>query len=503
MIIDFLNVKDQVSMDPCMKDEVDVNELLDKIWTSTEDIFYAEDHKTIDTACHLNSQMQQLIMKQLEAIDGQLKKHTELIDESKRIAQTETRMTGRLYIHRLYKDPVQYFDKDDLDVEPEAAVDNEEDEDEFDPLFNEDDEEEEEEEVDEEEEEDEEEKERGVDHDGCIASKAWLLTERRRLLEAIHSEAKRLLAYEYLKKNEVWRVWEIDKLAKHELEITSVDRLDWGRISSIYVRTRTPRECLIQWTTQEHPSINKKPWGKIETERLSQLVYELGDQWETIANRLGTNRTISQCFSHYMAAENSRIAKTKKWTQKEDKDLSDAVKQLGNCNWQQVAATLTDRTGQQCLQRWSKSISPAIKRRRWDSEEDKLLKQAVNIYGAGNWRKVQRLLPGRTDMQCRERYMNILTAVNKSKMTEEELHQLDQLVREHGSKWSFIASLLPGRTDNFVMKEYRRWQKEKALREKERKMCPLFAPRKRKKPMKEERVRAKVKPKKRPRKRVA
>ena len=33
---------------------------------------------------------------------------------------------------------------------------------------------------------------------------------------------------------------------------------------------------------------------------------------------------------------------------------------------------------------------------------------AVKAYGHGNWAKIQRHVPGRTDVQCRERWANVL-----------------------------------------------------------------------------------------------
>jgi hypothetical protein len=214
----------------------------------------------------------------------------------------------------------------------------------------------------------------------------------------------------------------------------------------------------MQWTTQEHPSINKKPWSRQESQRLSELVEEIGlfsGQWERIAEQLNTNRTISQCFSHYMAEKNHASAKQLKWTPQEDKQLTEAVKIFGNCNWQQVASLLSGRTGQQCLHRYIKSLHPNIKRSKWTVEEDDLLRRAVQLYGMGNWTKVRRLVPGRTDMQCRERWCNILhPSVNRAPLSDEESGRLMALVEEHGPKWSFLARLMPGRTDNHLRRHY-------------------------------------------------
>lgn len=179
---------------------------------------------------------------------------------------------------------------------------------------------------------------------------------------------------------------------------------------------------MIQWTTQDHPKINKKPWGKDESRRLAELVNQHGfeGQWEKIAVDLNTNRTASQCFSHYQAESNLSNAK-RKWTLEDDESLKEAVDLLGDRNWQQVASMVSGRTGQQCLQRWMKSINPAIRRSRWTLEEDDALRGAVGVYGVGNWTKVQRYTPGRTDMQCRERWMNVLDPSIKHEAFSEEV----------------------------------------------------------------------------------
>lgn len=146
-----------------------------------------------------------------------------------------------------------------------------------------------------------------------------------------------------------------------------------------------------------------------------------------------------------------------KWTDAENKILVEAVKRFGEKSWQQVASCLEGRTGQQCLHRWMKTLNPNIKRGKWTVAEDKQLSVAVNSYGSHNWVKVQQHVPGRTDVQCRERWVNILNPELRSgPWTSEEDKKLIDAVTKHGpGRWSQIATLLYPRTDNQC---WRRWK---------------------------------------------
>src|SRR3990167_2032479 len=141
-----------------------------------------------------------------------------------------------------------------------------------------------------------------------------------------------------------------------------------------------------------------------------------------------------------------------KWTAQEDNELKEAIKRFGVKNWQQVANCLIGRTGQQCLHRWQKTLKPNIKRGRWTPDEDKALTLAVKAYGSKSWIKVQQHVQGRTDVQCRERWVNILNPnLNVGAWTTEEDKKLDEAVQIYGmGKWSQIAQLLAPRTDNQV-----------------------------------------------------
>ncbi|CAK4086713.1 unnamed protein product [Aphanomyces euteiches] len=141
---------------------------------------------------------------------------------------------------------------------------------------------------------------------------------------------------------------------------------------------------------------------------------------------------------------------TKRWTKAQDAALKESVRIHGEKNWKAIAERVPGRNHAQCLQRWRKVLKPGLVKGHWSFEEDKILevlvKQSVN-----NWGQIAEQIPGRTPKQCRERWRNHLDpSINKGPYSEEE----DQLILSNqarlGNKWSQIAQMLPGRTEDSV-----------------------------------------------------
>lgn len=79
------------------------------------------------------------------------------------------------------------------------------------------------------------------------------------------------------------------------------------------------------------------------------------------------------------------------------------MKQYGGKNWKKIAECLKNRTGVQCLHRWQKVLNPNLVKGPWTPEEDKIIIELVNTYGAENWSMIASHLNGRIGKQCRER----------------------------------------------------------------------------------------------------
>lgn len=218
------------------------------------------------------------------------------------------------------------------------------------------------------------------------------------------------------------------------------------------------RHRSYRWLNCEDPLINHNPWTAIEDKNLLLLVQEKGiNNWFDIAVSLGTNRIPFQCLSRYQRSLNASMLKSE-WTKDEDAQLRAAVEVFGENDWQSVASALERRTGNQCSNRWKKSLHPTRERMgKWVADEDKRLKVAVMLFGPKNWNKIAQFVPGRTQAQCRERWVNSLDpSLNLDEWTEEEDSRLKAAIEEHGHCWAKVAACVPPRTDNQCR---RRWKK--------------------------------------------
>ncbi|CAN1265596.1 Myb-like protein L [Linum perenne] len=256
---------------------------------------------------------------------------------------------------------------------------------------------------------------------------------------------------------------ELDRRIKavSDLEITPeimkqfLPKVDWNELASRNLEGRSGPECQARWLNSACPLINNSRWTREEDKCLLKYIQSMGyHSWSEIASLLGTNRTPFQCLERFERSLNPRVLKSQ-WTKEEDAQLKAAVRKFGESDWQSVAATLRGRTGTQCSNRWLKSLR-VYGKGPWKAEEDKRLKLAVMFFGPKDWKKVASFVPGRKDVQCRERWHNACSpSLNRGAWTEEEDSLLKAAVDEHGHSWSKVSHHVPGRTDNDCMRRWR------------------------------------------------
>ena len=233
--------------------------------------------------------------------------------------------------------------------------------------------------------------------------------------------------------------------------------IDWNEVARIYVSGRSPWECKLQWENNEDPLLNSKPWSKAEDKKLLSIV-QAHDmvEWAAVTEELGTQRTPAQCAIRFQRSLNASILRSA-WTPEEDGQLQAAVEKFGEKDWQSVAACMEGRLGSQCMSRWTKVLHPDRHRRgRWLPEEDTRLKWAVSVYGPRGWKNIASHVPGRSDVQCRERWCNVLDpSVKIDEWSPEEDAKLEELVVKYGRhRWAAVGAEL-GRTDNQC---FRHWK---------------------------------------------
>lgn len=132
-----------------------------------------------------------------------------------------------------------------------------------------------------------------------------------------------------------------------------------------------------------------------------------------------------------------------------------SVKIYGKKNWKRVAEELNTRTPVQCLHRWTKILKPGLRKGTWTKEEDRKLLEWVRCEGPCKWSQCADYIKGRTGKQIRERWFNTLNPnVVKGNWSAKEDELIFKMFASVGSKWSKIAEVLPGRTENSIKNRF-------------------------------------------------
>ncbi|MQL89242.1 hypothetical protein Taro_021811 [Colocasia esculenta] len=107
-----------------------------------------------------------------------------------------------------------------------------------------------------------------------------------------------------------------------------------------------------------------------------------------------------------------------------------------------------------------------VKKGPWSAEEDRKLVDFILANGQCCWRAVPKLAGlRRCGKSCRLRWTNYLRPdLKRGVLTDEEEQLVIDLHAKLGNRWSKIASMLPGRTDNEIKNHWNTYIKKKLVK---------------------------------------
>jgi hypothetical protein len=191
------------------------------------------------------------------------------------------------------------------------------------------------------------------------------------------------------------------------------------RVDQDFRQTSTPSSTASPGPASPTPVSQKPPvytkWTEEEDELLRAAISMYGPhKWSLIAAHV-PNRTPMQCSTRWLGALNPTIHKGR-WTPEEDAALKEAVAEYINAldadgnpqpiPWNKIATRIPHRTGIQCQARWSEALDPRVRKGKWSSDEDDILKEGVKRFGRC-WIRIAEMINGRTQRQCRTRWVQI------------------------------------------------------------------------------------------------
>jgi hypothetical protein len=242
------------------------------------------------------------------------------------------------------------------------------------------------------------------------------------------------------------------------------DAIDWTEVCAVHLPRRDPDDAKARWKNCRDPRLEQSAFDEAEDDRLSRVAARFGARdWATIARALNDEnrrfeaakqksaatsesnessrvklRSATQCAGRYQAFLNPSLVRSV-WTEEEDAILRAHVAARGAGRWADAARALPGHTHQQALHRWTKVLCPGRRKGPWQAEEDEALRFAVAAHAAvaeaapeareaagslaattdnGSfvankktllpWSKIAAHVATRTDVQCRERWTNVL-----------------------------------------------------------------------------------------------
>lgn len=94
------------------------------------------------------------------------------------------------------------------------------------------------------------------------------------------------------------------------------------------------------------------------------------------------------------------------WTEEEDRRLGELILKHGVNKWSVVASEIASKSNKHCRRRWQARLNAVGNKGMWTQEEDAKLLEGHRLFG-NRWTDIAGLVPGRTDNAAKNRYMAI------------------------------------------------------------------------------------------------
>ena len=117
--------------------------------------------------------------------------------------------------------------------------------------------------------------------------------------------------------------------------------------------------------------------------------------------------------------------RTTVWTEAEDQQLRSLVGEYGTKKWAAIAETMGTKASKQCRRRWQNYLNAEVTKGGWSAHEDALLIEGHKKFG-NRWTEIAKMVRGRTDNAVKNRYM----AICKKRMRPPTAGTLDDMTNK-------------------------------------------------------------------------
>ncbi|XP_023634873.1 transcription factor MYB117 [Capsella rubella] len=151
-------------------------------------------------------------------------------------------------------------------------------------------------------------------------------------------------------------------------------------------------------------------------------------------NGVGANNASPLREMHQESTVQKKVIRRKdRWTDSEELKLKDLVGLYGLDKWKIIAEKMQTRTSNSCRMRWYNELNPKTNQADFTEDEDEVILVAQRLFG-NKWSKIAKLLEGRTNNDVKNRWRVLVTNRSFTRQLQSKLSNLAALVRQHPHK---------------------------------------------------------------------